>query len=262
MAGTRAQKSILAKLRELYPDAKPELHFSNPYETLVAVMLSAQSTDVQVNKVTPALFATYPTVESMAAARVEDVFAMVRSCGFKSKAGNIVETCRLLMAQHGGQVPADMQALVQLPGVGRKTANVVLANAFGIPTIAVDTHVFRVSNRTGLATAKTVEQTEVQLQTVIPQADWIAAHHWLIFHGRRVCHARKPNCEICALYPECRYVHSTLPNQNAATGSAARAKDTGGHSEGHADATRNKAASKSANAAKAALANPKGNKLP
>ncbi|HNW87436.1 MAG TPA: endonuclease III [Candidatus Limiplasma sp.] len=216
MPSTRAQKTILAKLKALYPDAKPELHFTNPYETLVAVMLSAQSTDVQVNKVTPALFAAYPTVEAMAAANVEAVYAMVRSCGFKSKAGNIVNTCRLLVTRHGGQVPADMEALVALPGVGRKTANVVLANAFGIPTIAVDTHVFRVSNRTGLATAKTVEQTEAQLQAVIPQADWIAAHHWLIFHGRRVCHARKPDCAACALLPECLYARAPQPPKTRA----------------------------------------------
>ena len=206
MPSTTAQKTMLRKLRELYPDAKPELHFSNPYETLVAVMLSAQSTDVQVNKVTPELFRRYPTVADMAAARVEDVFELVRSCGFRSKAGNIVESSRLIMAHHGGQVPGNMDALTALPGVGRKTANVVLANAFGVPTIAVDTHVFRVSNRTGLANAKTVEETERQLQAVIPQKDWIAAHHWLIFHGRRVCHARKPECARCALLPECRFV--------------------------------------------------------
>lgn len=205
MVSTRAQKSMLTKLEALYPDAGPELHFHNPYETLIAVMLSAQSSDVQVNKVTPTLFAKYPTVEAMAAARVEDVFPLVRSCGFKSKATNIVETSRLLMIRHGGQVPASMEELIELPGVGRKTANVVLANAFGVPAIAVDTHVFRVSNRTGLATAKTVEETERQLQKVIPKKDWSKAHHWLIFHGRRVCHARKPSCENCALFPECRF---------------------------------------------------------
>ena len=148
MSATTTQKTILRKLSELYPNPKPELHFSNPYETLIAVMLSAQSTDVQVNKATPALFERYPTVEALAAARVEDVFPIVKSCGFKSKATNIVEACRLIMQKHGGQVPGNMEALTALPGVGRKTANVVLANAFGVPTIAVDTHVFRVSNRT------------------------------------------------------------------------------------------------------------------
>jgi endonuclease-3 len=202
---TKAQKSMLAALEALYPDARPELDFRNPYETLVAVMLSAQSTDVQVNKATPALFARYPTVDALAAASVAEVFPLVRSCGFKSKAANIVEACRLIMLRHGGSVPDTMAALTALPGVGRKTANVVLANAFGVPAIAVDTHVYRVSNRTGLADAKTVEQTEMQLMRVIPKADWIAAHHWLIYHGRRVCHARKPDCGLCLLVKDCRY---------------------------------------------------------
>lgn len=203
-----SKTAILNELRAVYPDAKPELLFSNPYETLVAVMLSAQCTDKQVNKVTPALFARYPAVKDMAEAGVEDVYAMVKSCGFKSKAGNIVESCRLILSRHGGEVPDDMQALTALPGVGRKTANVVLANAFHVPTIAVDTHVFRVSNRLGLADAKTVEQTEEQLQKAIPKKDWIAAHHWLIFHGRRVCHARNPACEACTLQSLCRYRRS------------------------------------------------------
>lgn len=199
-----SKKAILAELEQLYPDAGPELNFRNPYETLVAVMLSAQCTDKQVNKVTPALFERYPDVESMAAAQVEDVYAMVKSCGFKSKAGNIVETCRLILQRHGGQVPGDMKALTALPGVGQKTANVVLANAFGVPTIAVDTHVFRVSNRLGLADAKNVEDTEEQLKKAIPKKDWVAAHHWLIFHGRRVCHARNPECVLCALRSLCK----------------------------------------------------------
>ena len=199
-----SKKAILAGLEELYPDARPELNFSNPYETLVAVMLSARCTDKQVNKVTPALFERYPTVEAMAAASVEDVYPMVKSCGFKTKATNIVEACRLIMKNHGGEVPGDMKALTSLPGVGQKTANVVLANAFGVPTIAVDTHVFRVSNRLGLAEAKNVELTEVQLQKAIPKKDWVAAHHWLIFHGRRVCHARNPECMSCTLRTLCR----------------------------------------------------------
>lgn len=205
---TKAQKALLQGLRELYPDARPELNFRNPYQTLIAVMLSAQSTDVQVNKATPALFERYPTVAALAAASVDDVFPLVRSCGFKSKATNIVESSRLIMLRHGGEVPGTMEALTALPGVGRKTANVVLANAFGVPTIAVDTHVFRVSNRMGLATANTVEETERQLMRVIPREDWIAAHHWLIFHGRRVCHARKPACETCTLRNDCRYLRT------------------------------------------------------
>lgn len=199
-----SKKAVLAELERLYPDAKPELTFHNPYETLVAVMLSAQCTDKQVNKVTPALFARYPGVAELAAASVEDVYPMVKSCGFKTKASNIVQACRLIVQNHGGEVPASMEALTALPGVGQKTANVVLANAFGIPTIAVDTHVFRVSNRLGLAQAKTVEETEKQLQKAIPKKNWVAAHHWLIFHGRRVCHARNPACESCTLRPLCQ----------------------------------------------------------
>ncbi len=198
-------QEVLRRFRALYPDAKPELHFSNPYETLISVMLSAQSTDVQVNKVTPVLFAKYPEVRALAEANVEDVFLIVRSCGFKSKAANIVQASRLILLRHAGQVPDSMEALTALPGVGRKTANVVLANAFQQPTIAVDTHVFRVSNRIGLAQAKTVEETERQLMRAIPKADWIEAHHWLIYHGRRVCKARNPACETCAIAPYCQY---------------------------------------------------------
>ena len=199
-----SKKAVLAELEKLYPDAKPELNFSNPYETLVAVMLSVQCTDKQVNKVTPALFERYPDVESMAVASVEDVYPMVKSCGFKTKASNIVQACRLIMQLHGGEVPGDMKALMALPGVGQKTANVVMANAFNVPAIAVDTHVFRVSNRIGLAEAKNVEETERQLQKAIPRQDWVKAHHWLIFHGRRVCHARNPQCATCAIQPLCK----------------------------------------------------------
>ena len=199
-----SKKAALAQLEEMYPDARPELNFRNPYETLVAVMLSAQCTDKQVNKVTPALFEKYPTVQAMAAASVDDVYPMVKSCGFKTKATNIVNACRLIMHNHGGEVHDDMQPLTALPGVGQKTANVVLANAFGVPTIAVDTHVFRVSNRIGLAQAKNVEETERQLQKAIPKKDWVAAHHWLIFHGRRICHARNPECARCPLQPLCK----------------------------------------------------------
>ncbi len=199
-----AKKTILAALRELYPDAGPELNFSNPYETLIATMLSAQCTDKQVNKVTPAVFARYPDAAAMAQASVEDLFPMVKSCGFRSKAGNIIETCRLLVSRHGGAVPATREELTALPGVGRKTANVVLANAFGVPALAVDTHVFRVSNRLGLADAKTVEETEKQLMRAIPKADWYDAHHQLIFHGRQVCKAQHPLCEVCALRDMCK----------------------------------------------------------
>ncbi len=226
MASNARQKRILSKLRELYPNPEPELHFANPYQTLIAVMLSAQSTDVQVNKATPALFERYPTVAALAAASVTDVFPLVKSCGFKSKATNIVEACRLIMLRHDGVVPSTMDALTALPGVGRKTANVVLANAFGVPAIAVDTHVFRVSNRLGLAQAKTVEETERQLMSVIPRRDWRDAHHWLIFHGRRVCHARKPACGACALLPDCRFMQPNTSDQTAKPSQAEGAGET------------------------------------
>lgn len=202
-----SKKAILAALHDLYPDAGPELNFTNPYETLIATMLSAQCTDKQVNKVTPAVFARYPDAHAMAEAQLDDLFPMVKSCGFKSKASNIIETCRLLCARHGGEVPATREELTALPGVGCKTANVVLANAFKVPALAVDTHVFRVSNRLGLADAKTVEETEKQLMRAIPKADWCDAHHWLIWHGRRVCKAQRPLCEECGLREMCKEYH-------------------------------------------------------
>lgn len=201
------KKAILKGLEALYPQAEPQLDFQNPYEALVATMLSAQCTDKQVNKVTPELFGQYPTAAALAAAKVEDVYPIVKSCGFKSKATNIVEASRLIVVRHGGEVPGTMEELKALPGVGQKTANVVLANAFGVPTIAVDTHVFRVSNRLGLANAKNVEQTEKQLEAAIPRDQWVDAHHWLIYHGRQVCHARNPQCGSCTLRPLCKYAN-------------------------------------------------------
>ena len=211
-----SKKAILAELQRLYPDARPELNFTNPYETLVATMLSAQCTDKQVNKVTPAVFARYPDAVSMAAASVEDLYPMVKSCGFKSKAGNIIEACRLVVARHGGEIPHTMEELTALPGVGRKTANVVLANAFHIPALAVDTHVFRVSNRLGLADAKDVENTEKQLMRAIPKSDWCQAHHWLIFHGRRVCKAQHPLCAECTLRDMCKDMRERRKAEKAA----------------------------------------------
>ena len=195
---------ILQTLEETYPEAGPELHFTNPYETLVATILSAQCTDRQVNLVTPAVFARYPDAAAMAEARVEDLYPMVKSCGFKSKAGNIIAACRIIRDEHGGEVPRTMEELTGLPGVGRKTANVVLSNAFGIPAFAVDTHVFRVSNRLGLCRADTVEETERQMTRLIPREKWGRAHHWLIWHGRRVCKAQRPLCEECPLQEWCR----------------------------------------------------------
>ena len=204
---------ILQTLEETYPEAGPELHFTNPYETLVATILSAQCTDRQVNLVTPAVFARYPDAAAMAEARVEDLYPMVKSCGFKSKAGNIIAACRIIRDEHGGEVPRTMEELTGLPGVGRKTANVVLSNAFGIPAFAVDTHVFRVSNRLGLCRADTVEETERQMTRLIPREKWGRAHHWLIWHGRRICKAQRPLCEECPLQEWCRERRKKKPEE-------------------------------------------------
>lgn len=199
---------ILAELCRLYPDARPALHFDNPYQLLVAVMLSAQCTDVKVNLVTPALFAAYPDAAALAAAQPEEVEPYIKTCGlYHSKAKNLVETARALVERFGGNVPADHAALTTLPGVGRKTANVVMSCAFGADAIAVDTHVFRVTNRLGLADAPDVLGTEKQLMAHIPKEQWSRAHHWLIYHGRRVCAARKPACEACTLRAWCEYAN-------------------------------------------------------
>lgn len=204
---TENQQAILDGLAALYPDAGPELHFSNPYETLVATILAAQCTDARVNQVTPALFRDYPDPAAMAKATPEEIYPYVKSCGFKSKAVNIVAASRMIVEKFHGQVPATLEELTQLPGVGRKTANVVLAFSFGIPAIPVDTHVFRVANRLGLSDALTVEETEEQLMALIPLDSWSQAHHWMIFHGRRVCHSQKPDCAHCTLQPWCRAAH-------------------------------------------------------
>ena len=197
---------ILAELERLYPDAKPALHFDNPYQLLVAVILSAQCTDVKVNLVTPALFAAYPDAHALAAAQPEEIETYIKTCGlYHNKARNLVMTARTLVEQYGGEVPADHDRLTQLPGVGRKTANVVMSCAFGADAIAVDTHVFRVSNRLGLADAGDVLKTEQQLMQAIPREKWSLAHHWIIFHGRRVCAARKPDCAQCTLSAWCEY---------------------------------------------------------
>ena len=203
-----SQQAILNGLKALYPDAGPELHFSNPFETLVATILAAQCTDARVNQVTPALFRDYPDPAAMAKATPEEIFPYVKSCGFKSKAVNIVNASRMIVEQFGGVVPSTLEELTQLPGVGRKTANVVLAFSFGLPAIPVDTHVFRVANRLGLSDALTVEETERQLMDLIPKADWSQAHHWMIYHGRRVCHSQKPECETCTLQPYCKAAHA------------------------------------------------------
>ena len=207
---TRAQKTeALAILASIYPDAKPALDFTSPFELLVATILSAQCTDVMVNLCTRELFPVANTPGQISAMSEEELFPYIKRCGFyRVKGQHILETSRILMAKFGGEVPADLELLQTLPGVGRKTANVVGSNAFGIPAIAVDTHVFRVSNRIGLAKASNVEKTEEQLQKAIPRDNWTAAHHWLIYHGRRICDARRPKCELCPLNHLCEYVQA------------------------------------------------------
>ena len=201
------QRAILDGLAALYPDASPELHFTNPYETLVATILAAQCTDARVNQVTPAVFRDFPDAKAMAQTTPEVLYPYVKSCGFRSKAVNIVNACKMIVERFGGEVPSTLEELTQLPGVGRKTANVVLAFSFGIPAIPVDTHVFRVSTRLGLADADTVEETERQLMEAIPRDKWNPSHHWMIYHGRRVCHSQKPDCDHCPLRPYCKAVH-------------------------------------------------------
>ncbi len=202
--------NILKALETAYPDAKPGLDFTSPFELLIATILSAQCTDKQVNKVTPALFADYPDAKTIAQLTPEQLAPYIKSCGFyATKSKNIVATCRILTEQYGGEVPADRDVLQTLPGVGRKTANVVVSNAFGQDAIAVDTHVFRVANRLGLAKAKDVKKTEEQLMENIPKEQWSIAHHWLIWHGRRVCSARNPKCEQCPCEIFCDFAHNT-----------------------------------------------------
>ena len=204
---SRAEKNeALAILAATYPSAKPALEYRSPFELLVATILSAQSTDVMVNICTRELFPVANTPEQFAVMTEEELFPYIKRCGFyRMKGKHILETARVLVAEYGGEVPADLEKLQTLPGVGRKTANFVGSNAFGIPATAVDTHVFRVSPRIGLAHAKIVELTEEQLQKAIPRENWSAAHHWLIYHGRQICDARKPKCELCPLSHLCEY---------------------------------------------------------
>ncbi|MBQ4610163.1 MAG: endonuclease III [Clostridia bacterium] len=198
-------RAALAALEAAYPDARPGLDFTSPFELLVATMLSAQCTDKRVNMVTKELFPVYGTPEKLGRATPEEIIPYIRGCGlFNTKAKNLVATAKLIHEQFNDKVPEDRDTLMGLPGVGRKTANVVVSNAFGVPAIAVDTHVFRVSNRIGLAKADDVSKTEQQLMKNIPKEDWSRAHHWIIYHGRQVCAARKPKCDICTVREYCR----------------------------------------------------------
>jgi len=200
------RQDIFARLQAHNPHPTTELEYATPFQLLIAVLLSAQATDVGVNKATRVLFQVAPTPDKMYALGVAGLEDYIKTIGlYRTKAKNTIETCRILLQQHGGEVPEDREALEALPGVGRKTANVVLNTAFGHPTIAVDTHIFRVSNRTRLAPGKDVREVEDKLLRFVPAEYKLDAHHWLILHGRYVCKARKPDCPRCVIADLCEY---------------------------------------------------------
>ncbi len=206
------RRDIFERLAAANSAPTTELAWSSPFELLVAVILSAQATDRSVNAATPGLFAAAPTPAAMAALGEAGIATHIRTIGlWSAKARNLAATARLLLERHGGEVPHRREDLEALPGVGRKTANVVLNTAFGEPTIAVDTHIFRVSNRTGLAPGRNVRQVEEKLLRVVPAEFRKDAHHWLILHGRYVCRARKPDCARCSLVDLCEFRHKALP---------------------------------------------------
>jgi len=203
-------EEFFARLKKHTPEPETELKYVNPYTLLVAVVLSAQATDKGVNKATEPLFKKVKTPEAMVALGEEGLTDYIKTIGlYRGKAKNVIALSKILIEQHGGKVPKDREALEALPGVGRKTANVVLNVAFGEPTIAVDTHIFRVSNRTNLAPGKTVEEVEAKLEQVVPAAYKLHAHHWLILHGRYTCIARKPLCPTCVVRDLCRFKDKT-----------------------------------------------------
>jgi endonuclease-3 len=204
------RQEIFSRLRAANPHPTTELEYRSPFELLIAVILSAQATDKGVNKATARLFPVANTPEAILAMGLDGLKAHIKTIGlFNSKAKNIIETCRLLVERHGGQVPESRAELEALPGVGRKTANVVLNTAFGQPTMAVDTHIFRVSNRTGIAPGKTVLEVEKRLLRLVPKEFLVDAHHWLILHGRYTCVARKPRCSSCLIEDLCEFRHKT-----------------------------------------------------
>lgn len=208
----RKRRAIFERLRENNPAPRTELIYSTPFELLIAVILSAQATDKSVNKATAALYAAANTPASLLALGVPGITPYIRSIGlYNSKAKNIIATCEALVSRHGGEVPRSREALEELPGVGRKTANVVLNTAFGESTMAVDTHIFRVANRTGLAPGRTVRAVEDKLLKFVPAEFLKDAHHWLILHGRYVCTARKPACPGCVIEDLCEYRRKTKP---------------------------------------------------
>ena len=204
-AARRARAAaVLEGLRACYPDARTELDVGTPFQLVLATLLSAQATDVSVNAATPALFARYPTPEALATATPEEIEPFIQTIGlFRNKAKHAVACARRLVEHYGGEVPRTVEELVTLPGVGRKTANVVVANAFGVPAIAVDTHVGRLARRLGFSRHDDPDQVERDLQKLFPPEQWVFLHHALILHGRRVCAARKPACERCAVAAAC-----------------------------------------------------------
>jgi endonuclease-3 len=204
------RSEIFTRLRQSNPEPTTELHYATPFELLIAVILSAQATDVSVNKATAKLFAEANTAEAIYALGEDGLKQYIRTIGlYNSKAANIVRTCKILIEKYNGEVPQEQQQLEALPGVGRKTANVVRNTAFGHPTIAVDTHIFRVSNRTGIARGKNVLEVENKLLKFVPKAFRQDAHHWLILHGRYTCIARKPRCGSCVIEDLCEYKRKT-----------------------------------------------------
>lgn len=206
MMKTQDIATFFATLKAANPTPQTELEYSSVFELLAAVLLSAQATDVGVNKATRRLFPVANTPKKILALGVDGLSEHIRTIGlYRTKAANLIKTCEILIREHGGKVPDTREALEALPGVGRKTANVVLNVAFGQPTMAVDTHIFRVSNRTGLAPGKNVIEVEQQLLKRVPAEYAVDSHHWLILHGRYVCQARRPLCEVCAVRPQCDY---------------------------------------------------------
>jgi endonuclease III len=209
------REEIFARLARANPAPTTELGYRNPFELLVAVVLSAQATDKSVNLATPRLFAVADTPQKMLALGVEGLIPYIQTIGlFRSKAKHLIEACRLLVERHGGAVPESREALEQLPGVGRKTANVILNTAFGHPTIAVDTHIFRVANRTGIAPGKNPLEVEQRLLKFVPERYRKDAHHWLILHGRYVCTARKPDCPGCLIRDLCEFRGKTREGES------------------------------------------------
>ena len=200
------RREIFLRLQAASPHPSTELEYQSPFELLIAVMLSAQATDVSVNSATRHLFPAANTPQAILALGETKLIAFIQRIGlYKTKAKHVMQTCRLLMERHNGEVPQTRESLEALPGVGRKTANVILNTAFGRPTIAVDTHIFRLSNRIGLAPGKTVLDVEKKLLKVVPDEFKLDAHHWLILHGRYICQARKPKCGTCIIHDLCEY---------------------------------------------------------